>query len=59
MIYYCFVSQEKIKLSLESVVFFVNEIDLSIKFLYNFFVVLLNILHSKLFVVLTALVKLT
>jgi len=59
MIYYCFVSQEKIKLSLESVVFFVNEIDLSIKFLNNFFVVLLNILHSKLFVVLTALVKLT
>ncbi len=59
MIYYCFVSQEKIKLSLESVVFFVNEIDLSIEFLYNFFVVLLNILHSKLFVVLTALVKLT
>lgn len=59
MIYYCFVSQEKIKLSLESVVFFVDEIDLSIEFLYNFFVVLLNILHSKLFVVLTALVKLT
>ena len=59
MIYYCFVSQEKIKLSLESVVFFVNEIDLSIEFLCNFFVVLLNILHSKLFVVLTALVKLT
>ena len=40
-------------------VFFVDEVNLGVQFLYDLLIVLLEILHCQFFVVLTSLVKLT
>jgi hypothetical protein len=58
VIHNCLVTKEKIELCLEPVVFFVDEVNLGIKFLDDLLIVLLEILHRQFFVVLATLVQL-
>lgn len=58
VIHNCLVTKEKIELCLEPVVFFVDEVNLGIKFLDDLLIVLLEILHCQFFVVLSPLIQL-
>jgi hypothetical protein len=52
------VTAEKVQLRLNTMVFFIKEVELGCKFFNDFLVLVLVVLHRKLVVVLTALVEL-
>lgn len=58
MVNHGLILDEQVQLSLQSVVFFIQKVDLRAELLHDFLVLILVVLHGKLLVILAALVEL-
>jgi hypothetical protein len=56
MVNYCAVLYMYVELGLETMIFFIDEINLGLEFIHNFVVLFLMVLHCQLIVILATLV---